>query len=135
MRPGSVALRDHRIRRWQSSVLGCRLILSERVEQALHRGGGDDAFGDHGVTLGRTEFGLQIGLPVDAFARNPGIEEIRPPIDIDGDVGNERDRGFEPALADKAPRTHHVGNDIDMKRRGALECNAHDGTFIDVRRA
>src|SRR6202044_144191 len=84
------------------------------VDQAFHRGGGGDPFGDRGVAFDGAEFGLQISLPVDAFARNPGIEEIRPPVDADGDVGAERQRAFEPALADIAPRADHVGDDVDM---------------------
>ena len=75
MLDGSVALRDHRMRRWQSSVLGWRLDLVGGVGQPLDRGGGNDALGDHGIALGRTEFGFQISLPVDAFARNQGLRK------------------------------------------------------------
>src|SRR6202030_2695697 len=48
------------------------------------------------------------------FARNPGIEEIGAPVDVDGDVGGLRQRRFEPVLADIAPRADHVGDDVDM---------------------
>ena len=84
------------------------------VNEPLHRGGGGNALGDHGVTLGRAEFGFQISLPVDAVARDPVVEEIRPPIDVDVDVGRERDGAFEPALADIAPRADDVGDHVDM---------------------
>jgi hypothetical protein len=126
MLDGSVALRDHRMRRWQSSVLGWAADLVGCVGQPLDRGGGNDALGDHGIALGRTEFGLQISLPVDAFARNPGIEEIRPPMDVDRDIGNERQRIFQPALADEAPGANHVGDDVDAKRGWRAGRNRHD---------
>ncbi len=32
---------------------------------------------------------------------------------LDRNVGRERDRLFQPVLADEAPRTDHVGDDID----------------------
>ena len=67
--------------------VGLPADLVGRVEQALHRGRRGDALGDHGVALGGAELGFEIGLPVDAFARNPRIEEIRPPIDVDGMSG------------------------------------------------
>ncbi len=89
------------------------------IDQAFHGGGGRDALGDHGIALGRAEFGFQISLAVDAFARDPGIEEIRAPIDVDGDIGGERDGAFEPALADIAPRADDVGDDVDMHGSGA----------------
>ena len=115
MLDGSVALRDHRISRGQSSVL-VPADLVGGVGESLERGCGDDPLGDHRIALDRTEFGLQIGLPVDAFAWNPGVEEIGPPMDVDRDVRHERECVFEPALADEAPRTHHVGDDLDAKR-------------------
>ena len=60
--------------------VGLAADLVGGVGQPLDRGGGDDALGDHGIAFGRAELGFQISLPVDAFARNPGIEEIGPPM-------------------------------------------------------
>ena len=97
--------------------VGLPADLVGRVDEAFHGGGGGDPFGDRGVAFGGAEFGFQIGLPVDTFARDPGIEEIRPPVDVDGDVGDERQRGFEPALADIAPRADDVGDHVDMDGR------------------
>src|SRR5580704_12194240 len=50
--------------------------LVGRVDQPFHGGGGADPFGDRGVAFDGAEFGFQISLPVNPFARNPGIEEI-----------------------------------------------------------
>src|SRR6202167_1713502 len=89
--------------------------LVEGVAQPLHGRRRGDPLGDDGITLDRAELGLEVSLPVNAFARNPRIEEIRPPSDVDGNVGDERDRLFQPVFADIAPWTHDVGNNGDVK--------------------
>ena len=94
------------------------LILSMCVGEAFRGGRGDDALGDAVVALGRAELGGQIFLARDAFARNPVVEEIGAPMHLDRDVGLERERLFQAALADEAPRADHVGDDVDAKRAG-----------------
>ena len=96
-----------------------------RIGQALRGGRGGDALRDGGVALDGTEFRFQIGLAVDAFARNPRVEEIGPPVDVDFDAGIELGRGFQPAFADIAPRTDDVGNDVGAHRNRGVRFNAH----------
>ena len=43
--------------------------------------------------------------------------------------GTSVERVFEPALADEAPRTDHVGDDVDMQRSGRGGRSGHDETF------
>jgi len=100
--------------------IGLPADLVRRIGQTFRRRGRRDAFGDGVIALHGAEFGFEIGLAVDAFARNPGIKEIRPPIHVDRDVGRARNRAFEPVLADIAPGTNDVGNDIDMHARGII---------------
>jgi len=97
--------------------VGLPAHLGGRVEEPLRGGGGNDAFGDGAIAFDRAELGLEISLAVDALTRDPGIEKKRPPGDVDGNVGNERHRRFEPVFADIAPRTHDIGDDIDVHRR------------------
>jgi len=99
--------------------LAARRLAADLVEgegEPLDRGRCGDALGDDRVASGGPELGLQIRLPVDAFARNPLIEEIGPPVDLDGDLGHERDRHFQAAFADIAPRTDDIGNDVNVHR-------------------
>src|SRR5262249_12613013 len=90
------------------------LHLVRRVGEAFRRRRGADALGDRLVALDRAEFGFEIGLAVDALARDPRIEEIGPILDLGGGVRRELKRAFEPVLADIAPRADYVGDDVDM---------------------
>src|SRR6185503_5949801 len=74
-----------------------------------------DASGNRLVALGRAELLGEIFVAADALARYPVIEKIRPPMDLDRDVRAQFQRLLQPALADEAPRTHHVGDDIDRE--------------------
>src|SRR5260370_566361 len=78
--------------------------------------GGTHAGGDSLVGLGRAAFRGEGFVAADALARHPGIEKERPPVDFDRHVRRQRQRVLDPALADVAPRAHHVGDDIDLKR-------------------
>ena len=60
------------------------------------------------------ELGLEVGTPVDALARDGGIEPVGPPEDLRLNVGPHRQRPVDAALADKAPGTHSVGDDVDL---------------------
>src|ERR1700728_2300832 len=45
------------------------------------------------------------------------MEEVGPPVHLDIDVGDQRNRCFKPMLADVAPRADHVGNHLDVDGR------------------
>jgi len=87
--------------------------LVDRIDEPFLRRGGGHALRDILVGGGRAELGRQVLLARDALARNPVVEEIRAPVHLDRDVGLHGDRLFQPALADEAPGTDHVGNDVD----------------------
>src|SRR5690606_35525695 len=59
------------------------------------------------------ELARQIVASIDPFGRNAGVELIRPPARVEFDVGTQRLRLLEAPLADIAPRTHHVRDDVD----------------------
>src|SRR5262249_32625669 len=63
------------------------------------------------------------------FARHPWIEEIGPKAHLDRNVGPQRDRLFQPALADKAPRADDVGHHLDWQgcAHGGLPLPAPQG--------
>src|SRR5262249_59702995 len=65
--------------------------------------------------LGSAELGGEIVFSANAFARHPWIEEIGPKAHLDRNVGPQRDRLFQPALADKAPRAADVGHHLDWQ--------------------
>jgi hypothetical protein len=86
------------------------------IAEPLFAGGVDDAAGNALVSLHRAELGGEIFVPADALARHPRIEEERPPVHFHRDVRHQRQRVFNPALADIAPRADHVGDDVDRQR-------------------
>jgi hypothetical protein len=86
------------------------------VDKTLFVGGGDDAAGDALIGFGRTEFCREVFVAADPLARHPGIEEERPPVDLDRHIRRQRQRVLDAALADVAPRADHVGDDVDLKR-------------------
>jgi len=92
--------------------------LVEPIGQTLARRRGRDAPGDRRIALDRAEFLFQIGLAIDAFARNPRVEKIGPPAHLDRDIRAKRQGLFQPALADEAPRTDDIGDDLDRHRGG-----------------
>src|SRR5262249_40124491 len=94
------------------------------IGQALLAGRHRDALGIRPVTRDRPELGGEIFLTADALAWHPGIEEIGPVAHHDGNAGLECDRLFEPPLADEAPGTHCIGDDIDRQRLGAFRGHA-----------
>src|SRR5215472_16807721 len=49
-----------------------------------------------------------------------GLRRIGQVLDLGRGVRRERQRAFEPVLADIAPRADHVGNDADMHARGLI---------------
>ena len=67
--------------------------------------------------VGRQALGAEafpvVLLAVLALARHVGIELERMPDDLGLQVGLFGQRSFEPLLADEAPRTNGVGNDVD----------------------
>ena len=91
--------------------------LLGRVSQSFRRGGRGNALGDRVIACHRAEFSLELGPAVDAFARTPGIEKLGPVLDLGRGLWRERQRVFEPVLADIAPRADHVGHDVDMHAR------------------
>src|SRR6516165_2761201 len=97
------------------------------ISEPFRRSGLADALGNRVIARHRAEFGLEIGLAVDAFARNPRIEEVGSKLDLGRRVGRERERAFEPMLADIAPRADDVGHDVDMHARGLVRCGGHHG--------
>ena len=88
------------------------------ISEPFRRSGRADALGNRVIARHRAEFGLEIGLAVDAFARNPRIEEVGSKLDLGRRVGRERERAFEPMLADIAPRADDVRHDVDYERGG-----------------
>ena len=52
-------------------------------------GRGRHTLGNCGVAFDRTELGLEIGLAVDALARNPWIEKIRAEVHGDRKFGRQ----------------------------------------------
>ena len=93
--------------------VGLPAELVDRIDEPVLRRGGRDPRGDFLVALRRAEFGRQILLARNAFRGNPVIQEIGVVMHLDRNVGVERDRLFEPLLADEAPRANDVGYDID----------------------
>jgi hypothetical protein len=100
--------------------------LVGRVSQTFLGGGGGNALGDGGIALDGAEFGFQIRRSIDAFARNPGVEEIGAPVDVDLDAGIKLRCGFESVFADVAPGSHDVGNDVGLHRNRSVRFNGHD---------
>src|SRR6266699_1392512 len=70
----------------------------------------DDAPGDALVSLRRAEFRGEVFVTADPFARHPVVEKERPPVNLDRHIARQRQRVLDPALADVAPRAHHVGD-------------------------
>src|SRR5262249_45231765 len=66
----------------------------------------------------RAELGGQVLFAADALARNPGVEEVRTISYLDRNLRPERNRVFQQALADIAPRADDVGYEIDGQRGG-----------------
>ena len=62
----------------------------------------------------------EIGAAVEAARRNAGIELEGMPAHDDIVVGAFAQRGLEPALADVAPGTDDVGDDVDDDGSGGL---------------
>ena len=98
--------------------VGLPLHLVGRVDEAFFRRRGADALRDALVALGRAELGGEILLARHAFARNPVIEEVGPPMHLDRDIRPQRQRLFQAVLADEAPRADHVGDDVDANGLG-----------------
>src|SRR4029077_20545360 len=96
--------------------VGLPLDVIERVGQPLGCGGLRPALRDSPITLGRAKLGGEILLAADARARHPRIEKIWAKAHHDRDVGQKRDRLFQPALADEAPRTNDIGHHVDRQR-------------------
>lgn len=86
------------------------------VDEALFARSRDHAPGYALIGFDRAELGGEIVLAADAFARHPGIEEERTEIQLDRNIGHERERALDPVLADIAPGAHHIGDDIDLER-------------------
>src|SRR5262249_31939091 len=70
------------------------------------------------VTLDRAELGDEILLAADAFARNPGIEEVGTEPHLNRNLRLERNGFLEETLSDVAPGAYHVGYDIDRQGCG-----------------
>ena len=83
------------------------------VDEPLGLGGRRNALGDASIGFDRAELRRQIFGPPDPFARHPWIEEVRPPAHAERNVGSKRHRFFEATLADEAPWTDDVGDDVD----------------------
>src|SRR5581483_7922903 len=96
--------------------IGLTADLVDGIIEALRRGRGADTLRDALITFRGAELGGEVLLPRNALTRNPVVEKIGPVVDFDRDVGIERNRPFEPPLADEAPRADHIGNDVDTNR-------------------
>src|SRR5436190_16557881 len=60
------------------------------------------------------ELRLQIGAPVHTLWRDGRIETVGPPVNVEIDFGPHCHHLRNAALADEAPRTNGVGNDVDI---------------------
>ena len=78
---------------------------------------GADALVDFRGALRAAELRFEIGAPVDAVARQIGIQLERMPahdgVNVGLARGVQRERLAEAAATDEAPRAHDVGNDVD----------------------
>src|SRR5689334_7171354 len=109
------------------------LLLGAPVDQAMRQHGVGRAldlgeleldaglatrFGDRLVDLARpvaaAELGAHVIVPRHALGRHVGIELERPPRDGDIVAPAEIERALEAALADVAPGTDRVGDDVDV---------------------
>ena len=92
---------------------------SEGERDADRRTRGGPALVDLRRPRGAAELPFQIRAPIDAFRRQVGVELERMPPDHRAHGGIARrdafQRGFEPPLADVAPGTYDVGNDVDRE--------------------
>src|SRR5205823_286607 len=68
------------------------------------------ALGDLGTLA---ELGLEIGFPLDAIRGDSRIEAERPPANLEFHIGALVQRPIQAALADKAPGTNGIGDDVD----------------------
>ena len=107
------------------AIDGVGLALDELgpVGQPLLAGGRDDAAGNALIGFDRAEFRGEIFVAADALAGHPGIEEERPPADLDRHIRHQRQRILDPALADIAPRADHVGDDVDLQAASRCSWN------------
>ena len=108
------ALADQRTSRWgiESVRRLCNLVEGEC--DALAFALGADGVAHRGGARTVAEFRLEIGAAVDALAWDGRVEPIGTPEDVELDVRAHRHRAADPPLADEAPGTHCVGDDIDL---------------------
>src|SRR5690242_8219710 len=90
----------------------------DRVEEPLRGRRRSDAAGNSVVALDGPEFCLQVFFPADAAARNPRVEKIGAPAHLHRNLGPDGERLFQPALADEAPGTDDVGDNVDRHDGG-----------------
>src|SRR6266850_7620056 len=76
------------------------------------------------VALHRSKLGRQIILAAHPFTRYPRIEKIGSPTNLNWNARLQRHSLVQTTLADKAPGTDNVGNDID--RDGMYVGCGHD---------
>src|SRR5579885_3781062 len=97
--------------------IGLTANLVHRIGQPFRGRRRGHTLSDALVALWRTKLSGEVLLARNALARDPVVQEIWMPMNLDGHVWFEPDGLFQPALADEAPRANHIGNDVDAHRR------------------
>ena len=92
-------------------VYGCGTVFLEVVPVIARVAGQASLFA---VTVFRL-----VGHPTAArcFARHRGIEAIGPPFHLESNIGALLQGARQAAFSDKAPRTHRVGDYVDLHGR------------------